>query len=99
MADHAGDFWLVDGFKLKIDDARKDPDSDRHWYRTTDKVEKPLGEWNQYRIVCDGPTVRLLVNGTEVNVGTDAELTKGRILLQSEGAPIEFRQIRVRPLK
>ncbi len=98
MADHAGDFWLVDGFRLQIDPARKDPNSDRHWYRTVDNVEKPLGQWNQYRITCDDRTVTLEVNGTQVNVGTEAELTRGRILLQSEGAPIEFRDLRIKPL-
>lgn len=98
MADHAGDFWLVDGFQLKIDPARKDPNSDRHWFRTKDGVEKPKGEWNHYRVVCDGATVTLFVNGQEVNAGTEAELTKGRILFQSEGAEIHFRNIRVKPL-
>lgn len=99
MADHAGDFWLVDGFRLQIDPARKDPNSDRHWFRTKDGVEKPKGEWNHYRIVCDGDTVTLFVNDQEVNVGTQAELTKGRILFQSEGAEIHFRNIRVKPLE
>jgi hypothetical protein len=99
MADHAGDIWLVDGFKLTVDPARKDPRSDRHYFRTKDKVEKPLGEWNQYEITCKGDTVTLVVNGQEVNKGTNAELTKGRILLQSEGAEIHFRNIMLKPLK
>ena len=43
-AGHAGDFWLVDGFKMKIDESRHDPKSERHWFRTKDNVEKPIGE-------------------------------------------------------
>lgn len=99
MADHAGDFWLVDGAKLTIDPERQDKGTERHYYRTKDGVEKPRGEWNQYEITCDGDKITLVINGQEVNVGTDSELTKGRILLQSEGAPIEFRNIELEPLK
>ncbi len=99
MADHAGDFWLVDGFKLAVDAARKDPKVDRHFFRTKDKVEKPLGEWNQYEITCKGDTVKLVINGQEVNQGSGAELTKGKILLQSEGAEIHFRNVELKPIK
>jgi hypothetical protein len=99
----AGDFWLVDEFKLKIDAARQDPDPKRarHYFRIkTDKmVEKPIGEWNQYRITCKGDTVKLEVNGLVVNEGSGAEATKGRILLQSEGTPIQFRNVKLTPLK
>ncbi|MBX3413941.1 MAG: DUF1080 domain-containing protein [Pirellulales bacterium] len=99
MADHAGDFWLVDGAQLTIDADRQDKGTPRHYYRTKDGVEKPRGEWNQYEITCDGDKITLVINGQEVNVGTNSELTKGRILLQSEGAPIEFRNIELEPLK
>jgi hypothetical protein len=99
MHEHAGDFWLVDGFKLKVDSARQDPKQARHFLRMKDNVEKPLGEWNQYEITCKGDTVRLVVNGQLVNEGTNAELTKGKILLQSEGAEIHFRNIELMPLK
>ncbi len=99
MADHAGDFWLVDGFKLKVDPARRDPKVDRHFFRTKDHVEKKLGEWNQYEITCQGDTVKLVINGESVNEGSGAELTKGKILLQSEGAEIHFRNVELKPLK
>jgi hypothetical protein len=62
-------------------------------------VEKPLGEWNQYEITCRGDEVHLTINGRLVNVGTKAESTRGKILLQSEGAPIEFRNIEIKSLK
>jgi hypothetical protein len=99
MADHAGDFWLVDGFKLKVDPARQDPKADRHFLRLKDNVEKPLGQWNQYEITCKGDTVKLAVNGQFVNEGTGAEQTRGKILLQSEGAEIHFRNVELKPLK
>lgn len=97
-ADHAGDFWLVGEYKLDVDKAKQDPKVSRHYFRTKDGVEKPLGEWNQYEIVCEGGTVTLKVNGETVNVGTGAEIPKGKILLQSEGTPIEFRNIEIKPL-
>jgi hypothetical protein len=97
-ADHAGDFWLVDGFKLKIDKTRNDPKSERHYYRLKDDVEKPRGEWNQYEITCHGASVKLVVNGHLVNEGTEAELTKGKILLQSEGSEIHFRNIELKSI-
>ena len=86
-----------------MDDARKDERSARHYFRIKvnekDEVEKPLGEWNQYEITCKGDTIKLVVNGHEVNVGTEAELTKGKILLQSEGTEIHFRDVELKPTK
>jgi hypothetical protein len=98
MADHAGDFWLVDNFKLKVDPSRQDPKVDRHFLRTKDHVEKEIGQWNQYEITCKGDTIRLVINGQLVNEGTDAELTRGKILLQSEGAQIDFKDVLLKPL-
>src|SRR5581483_315851 len=60
MADHAGDFWLVDNFKLNVDPKRQDPKVARHYFRLKDGVEKPVGEWNQYEITCKGDTVKLV---------------------------------------
>jgi len=96
----AGDFWLVDGFKLDVDKDRQDKKTPRHYYRMkTDKpVEKELGEWNRYRITCKGDTIKLEVNGQLVNEGKGAEATKGKILLQSEGSPIQFRDVKLTPL-
>ncbi len=99
MAGHAGDFWLVDGFKLTVDPKRQDPKVPRHYFRMKDGVEKKIGEWNQYEITCKGGTVRLVINGQLVNVGTDAEVTRGGILLQSEGAEIYFRNVELKQLK
>ena len=98
---HAGDFWLVDGFKLEVDRSRQDPKTPRHYYRLkTDKpVEKPIGEWNKYEITCKGDTITLAINGQKVNEGTKAQRTRGKILLQSEGAEIHFRNVKFTPLK
>ena len=62
-------------------------------------VNKDIGEWNQYEITCKGDTIKLVVNDQLVNEGTNAEATKGKILLQSEGAPIVFRNVEIKMLK
>jgi 3-keto-disaccharide hydrolase len=98
--DHAGDFWLVDGFKLDVDKSRQDPKSKIHFFRLKQSgVEKPIGEWNRYEITCKGDTIKLVVNGVFQNEGTHAESSKGKILLQSEGAEIHFRNIELTPIK
>jgi hypothetical protein len=96
---HAGDIWLVDGFKLTVDPARRDPKTAHHYLRTKDHVEKAVGEWNQYDITCKGATLKLVVNGHTVNEGRHAERTRGKILLQSEGAEIFFRNIELKHLR
>jgi len=42
----------------------------------TSRVEKPIGEWNQYEITCKGNTIKLTVNGVFQNEGTQAESSK-----------------------
>jgi hypothetical protein len=99
--DHAGDFWLVDGFKLSVDKERQDPKSPNHFNRMKqgEKIEKPIGEWNQYEITCKDGTIKLVVNDQLLNEGAHAERSKGKILLQSEGAEIHFRNIELTPTK
>lgn len=61
--------------------------------------EKPVGEWNTYEITCAGDAVTLRVNGVEQNHATKLGATEGHIALQAEGAPIEFRNVQLTPLK
>jgi hypothetical protein len=91
----AGDIWLIGGFPAKVAPERT---SGRHTTRMGQCSEKPVGEWNSYRIVVDGTRVELYVNGQLQNVATDVAELPGRIALQSEGAWIQFRNVRIRPL-
>ena len=95
---NAGDFWLMDGARLDTDPSRTDPKAANHRQKVK-AAEKPAGEWNVYEITMDGHWVLLKVNGEVVNEGTGAEEVAGKIALQSEGAPIEFRNIRLAPVK
>ena len=55
-------------------------------------------EWNHYRIVCANGVLRLHVNGKEVSGGENCNYRKGYLALESEGAPVEFRNLRIREL-
>ncbi|MGA2407824.1 MAG: DUF1080 domain-containing protein [Bacteroidales bacterium] len=61
--------------------------------------EKPTGEWNTMEVVCKTNTIEVHVNGILQNKGTNVNLTKGSICLQSEGKDIEFRNIFLTKLK
>jgi len=93
----AGDFWLIEGARLVTPEERVDRGTPRHRLRTKTN-EKPVGEWNQYEITCDNERITLKVNGEVLNEGTGAEAFAGKIALQSEGAEIHFRNIRLTPL-
>jgi hypothetical protein len=56
------------------------------------------GKWNHYYIRAVNGEVRLWVNGEEVSGGSGADPKTGHICLESEGSPIQFRNIRLREL-
>lgn len=57
------------------------------------------GRWNRYKIVCRANTIKLYVNGVHQNTAVNVQPSKGAICLQSEGSPIEFRNIYLTPLQ
>jgi hypothetical protein len=59
---------------------------------------KGKGEWNTYDVVCVDGTIKLSVNGKFVNGISKSTKRKGYICLESEGAEIHFRNIRIIPL-
>ena len=61
-------------------------------------LSKGLNEWNHYYIRCLNGEVRLWVNGEEVSGGNKCEPSTGYVCLESEGAPVEFKGIRIREL-
>jgi hypothetical protein len=56
---------------------------------------KGRGEWNTYDVVCVDGTIKLSVNGKFVNGISKASQKKGYLCLESEGAEIHFRNIKV----
>jgi hypothetical protein len=88
------------GKAMKIDRFGKGPWGNVTGYRDpVGEVEKPHGEWNVLELVTQGNDVKQYVNGKLVNEGTDPSPTSGKILFQSEGAEVYFRNMTLYPLK
>jgi len=98
MHENAGDFWLLSHSRIKVDGKQVGPKPFANVKKKQPSSEKPAGQWNTYDIVCDGGAVTLTVNGVLQNEGTDANPSSGPICLQSEGSPIEFRNVYLEPL-
>lgn len=72
------------------------PDGKRSFPRK--QLSKGVGEWNHYYIRAINGEVRLWVNGEEVSGGTGCKPAVGPICLESEGSPVEFKNLRIREL-
>ncbi len=78
----------------------RDPDwADVLGFRGRQDVESPLGEWTRIEVICDGDKITIAVNGKVVNAAYGSDLTKGKILFQTEGAELYFRKIEIRPVR
>ena len=63
-----------------------------------DSAEKPAGEWNAAEIICKGNFIEVYINGVLMNQA-HFDRSEGPIALQSEGGPLEVRNIYITPLK
>ncbi|MHC5056873.1 MAG: 3-keto-disaccharide hydrolase [Planctomycetota bacterium] len=90
-----GDIYRFNGFPIKTDAARSRGSLTRELHPSN---EKPMGEWDQYEITLDGGDLELRVNGLLQNTATECEVVPGRVCLQSEGGPLEFRNIILIPI-
>lgn len=96
QASNAGDFVCLGRSRLAEVNAGPDvmfPVKKRNSPSGT--IEKPAGEWNEADIICEGKKITVYINGSLENEGTATEVA-GYIALQSEGGPLEFRNIRLR---
>jgi len=88
------------GSAKKIDRFNKGPWKNVVGYRDpVNELEKPHGQWNLVELVNRDGHVWQYVNGKLANEGTDAFPANGKILFQSEGAEVYFRNMRIYPLK
>jgi hypothetical protein len=62
------------------------------------RLTKGVNEWNHYYIRAINGEVRLWVNGEEVSGGTNCDPATGYLCLESEGSPVEFKNLRLRVL-
>ena len=56
------------------------------------QIELPAGEWNRAEIICRGKRMTVYINGSLEN-DVKTTLDVGYIALQSEGGPLQFRNI------
>lgn len=92
---NAGDFVLIGGTGISVG-GRFIQDVSKQYVivpKKQESSEKAPGQWNTYDIICRGDTILNYVNGVLQNKGTNATEASGKICLQSEGSPIEFRNI------
>ena len=86
----AGDFVMLGGSKIQEMECVEE-------YPVKDRVgdfENPVGEWNVAEVVCEGNKITVYINGKLQNECT-CDSTDGYVALQSEGGPLEFRNIYV----
>lgn len=84
----AGDFVMLGGSNIsEIECKGEFPIKERNG-----DYEKPVGEWNTAEIICQGKSITVYINGQLQNQCT-CETSEGYIALQSEGGPIEFRNV------
>jgi len=69
--------------------------------------EKPSGEWNTLDLYCHGDTSIHVLNGklamvlyqnSQIDKGVVRPMTKGKIQLQSEGAEVFYRNVKIQPI-
>ncbi len=108
MHENAGDFWcIVEDIAVPDMEARRGPRAEwgitegkqRRIINLTDGSERPLGEWNDMKVECQGNTIKVWVNQILVNEGTDCTANHGHIAVQAEGSEVEFRDFQLTPLK
>jgi hypothetical protein len=90
-----GDVFPVGASKM-VPFAPVAPDGSRSFPRENHSKATP--EWNHYYVRCINGEVRLWVNAVEVSGGNQCTPSEGFLCLESEGAPVEFKEIRLREL-
>ena len=97
-AGDAGDFVLLGGSDLA--EYQGKPGEPRPQFpvvkKHTDSSETTAGEWNEANIFVKDGTITVYVNGVYQNTGTN-KVKEGYIGLQSEGGPIQFRNVTITP--
>jgi hypothetical protein len=97
-----GDFFTTNGDVFAVGTSKMtpfpptSPNGKRSFPRKN--LSRGVGEWNHYNVRGINGEIRLWVNAEEVSGGSGCEPRSGYLCLESEGSPIEFREIRVREL-
>lgn len=92
-----GDFILLQNVSLEVKCKNIEPGKSVVVKRFKDG-SNPIGEWNTVEIICKHGKITQKINGKLVNKGKNASVTEGRILLQYEGFPIDFKRVEIKEI-
>ena len=100
MAGEAGQIILTNGAGMMVNGTMMQNPNRQYVMvaKQQPSSENPAGEWNNYDIFCKADTIKCFVNDILQNEGSSVSPSSGCICLQSEGSPIEFRNIYLEPL-
>ena len=98
MHGKAGDIVLMGaGSGVTVRDSTYLVTSDENFYLGIPKFEESSefepGEWNTYEITCKEGELEFVVNGVVQHTATEVTMNEGNIALQSEGSPLQFRNV------
>jgi hypothetical protein len=102
---HAGDVILMGlGMGMTVKDSTfivtpGGPKQSMVMPKFADSTEKPAGEWNSLDITCESDNLEVIINGVLQNMGKKLTASSGSICLQSEGGPMQFRNIKLEQLE
>lgn len=99
----AGDLWGFHGMRIE---GPKDRHTDNpnaqigpmSGVKRIEGAEAKPGEWNTVEALANEGLLVVVLNGKIVNWTTEAEVKPGKIGLQSEGGPIQFRNFILTPM-
>jgi len=94
--EHQGDLFFMAGAEAK---EHRGQDANTPVPKNGPANEKPVGEWDVVKTVCDGATVKAYVNDKLMNEATGCTVSSGFIGFQSEGGEFEIRKVILDPLK
>ena len=98
----AADWFSTHGDVFAVGKSRMKPfpPTSPNGSRSFPSEERSLGvnQWNHYYVRGVNGEIRLWVNGVEVSGGSDCDPRSGYFCLEAEGAPVEFKGLRVREL-
>jgi hypothetical protein len=94
------DWYTSDGDIFPIQGASMTPLNGRGGSRAfpVEARTNPAPLWNHYRLICRDGRIALAVNGKDVTKGRDCIPRTGYVCLESEGSPVQFRNVRIKRL-
>ena len=93
--DSMGDIWNIGKFPMKVAAERT---KGRHTVKLHETNEKPLEHWNDYCVYLNKGKLVIRVNGLVQNIATECAEISGYVALQSEGGPLDYRNIVLIPI-